>query len=177
MKNFFFTAMFFTLILFLGANAQTNQSQEIVASGGAFKLEKSVVAGGGNKMEQQQVNQSGTNGQAVAGHRSNGGQFTIYSGFWTPEDLAPTAAMAVAGGRILTADGRGIRNVKVAITFPNGETRTTISSSLGYYSFDEIPVGETYIFSVSAKRYSFSPATQMREISGDTQNIDFIAAN
>lgn len=162
------------VVLFV--NAQTNHSQEIVATGGTFKLEKSVVAGGGNKMEQQQVNQNGTNGQAVAGQRSNGGQFTIYSGFWTPEELTPTAATAVVGGRVLTADGRGIRNVKVAITFPNGETQTTFSSSLGYYSFDEIPAGETYIFSVSAKRYSFSPATQMREISGDTEDINFIAA-
>ena len=87
----------------------------------------------------------------------------------------PTAATAVVGGQIKTADGRGIRNVLVTITHPNGQTQAARSGSFGYYRFAEIPVGETYVISVTAKKYIFSQPTQIRTVQEDVQDIDFIA--
>lgn len=170
----------FVLLAFaVRAGAQTNEN---LSSGGTFMLEKQVVAGGGNQMQPQQpqqppINQSGTAGQPVAGYKSIGGSFTLYSGFWTPDDFSPTAANVVVGGRIKTADETGIRNVRVTILFPSGETRATLSASFGYYRFTGIPAGETYIITVAAKRYTFSQPSQVRQILDETQDIDFIAGS
>jgi hypothetical protein len=76
----------------------------------------------------------------------------------------------------MTSTEKGIRNVIVTITFPTGEQRTAISGAFGYYRFAEIPAGETYIFTVSAKRYTFTQPTQIRNILEDTQDIDFIGS-
>lgn len=164
------------LLLALSARAQTVDSpaQEIIASGGTFTLEKAVTAGGGVNKTTSPLSEHGTTGQAVAGEKSTGGNFTLYHGFWTPEALAPTAAAAVVGGQILTATGKGIKNVRVTITFPDGQTQTTVSSSSGYYQFADIPVGEIYIISVMAKRYKFTQPIQVRQIMEDTQDINFI---
>jgi hypothetical protein len=169
----FFGVIVLAILLFaLSARAQTN---EIQASGGSFTLEKQIVAGGGNQMQQSSLKQSGTAGQTSAGYKSSGGNFSLYSGFWTPEDFAPTAANVVVGGQIKTADGRGIKNVSVTITFPGGQTRTALSGAFGYYRFDDIPAGEVYLFSAAAKRFTFAQPSQARQISDDTQDIDFVA--
>jgi hypothetical protein len=88
--------------------------------------------------------------------------------------LAPTAAQVVAGGRIFTDDGRGIRNVRVTVTFSSGETFTTVSGESGFYEFADLPASETYIFTVSAKHYTFAQDTQVRSIKEEVQDIDFI---
>ena len=155
---------------------KTENPPEIIATGGAFALEKSVTAGGGTpKLSAASLGENSTAGQALAGVRSNGGQFSLYSGFWTPDDLAPTAAQVVVGGRILTAFGQGIRNVRVTIAFPSGETRTTLSSSFGYYRFADIPAGDIYTISVAAKKYTFANPTQIRQVQDDLQDVDFTA--
>lgn len=156
------------LVLAAAAHGQT-------LSGGTFTLEKSVVAGGGRENQSASMSAHGTSGQTVAGHQSSGGNFTVYSGFWTPETFAPTAATAAVGGRILSASGKGIRNVMITVTAPSGESRTTLSGASGYYRFDAITVGETYIFTVSAKRFRFNPPTQIRQITEDAPDINFIA--
>lgn len=164
------------LTIYLSATAVSGQqTTDVQASGGTFTLEKSVIAGGGSRMQQNQTNAANTVGQAVAGKQSSGGNFTLYSGFWTPDNLAPTAANVVVGGRIKTADGRGIQNVRVTITYPNGQTQTVLSASFGNYRFAEIPAGATYVISVTAKKYSFSQPVQIRMILDDTQDIDFTA--
>ncbi len=152
---FYFLIVGLLLLLVASARGQENQTNEIQMSGGAFTITKTVVAGGGQTMQNAPMNASATAGQTVAGKTSSGGQFSLYSGFWTPDDFTPTAATAVVGGQIKTADGRGIRNVLVTITHPNGQTQTARSGSFGYYRFAEIPVGETYVISVTAKKYIF----------------------
>ncbi len=54
------------------------------------------------------------------------------------EPLAPTAANVQIGGRVMTANGRGIRNVLVTLTNANGTSRTVITGNFGYYRFAEI---------------------------------------
>ncbi len=174
MKNYKFEIFFYVfivaLLLLLVASAR---GQEL--SGGQFSITKTVVAGGGNGMSQNQTDANNTAGQTVAGSQSNGGNFTLYSGFWTPDDFTPTAATATIGGRIRAADGRGIKNVFITLTHPNGATQTTRSSSFGYYSFAEIPVGETYVVSVVSKRFSFSPSAQVINLTSDAMDVDFTA--
>ena len=81
--------------------------------------------------------------------------------------LASTAAAVSVSGRVLTAQGRGLRNARLTLTDSSGNTRTAISTTFGYYRFDEVAAGETYILEVGSKQYSFSPQvlTVMEEIS------------
>jgi hypothetical protein len=174
MKSVF--CLFTILSFFAAATAQENRPPaEIVASGGAYVLEKTVAAGGGNVKQAASRNETGTTGQTIAGAKSSGGQFALYSGFWTPDDFAPTAAHVVLGGRILTAAGLGIRNAQITITFPTGETRAAKSTAFGYYRFAEIPSGATYVISVAAKKFAFSNATQIRVVEDETLDLDFVA--
>jgi hypothetical protein len=88
---------------------------------------------------------------------------------------ATTAANVSVSGRVLTADGQGIRNAIVSISDSNGNVRQTRTGSFGYYRFDEIEVGSTYILQVASKRYVFPDPTQTLTVKEELANIDFIA--
>jgi hypothetical protein len=85
--------------------------------------------------------------------------------------FTPTAAMVSVGGRVITADGRGLANALVYLTDQTGETRTARTSPFGYYRFEEIPAGETYVVSVRHKRYQFAP--QMVAVQEELTGLDF----
>lgn len=89
---------------------------------------------------------------------------------------APTAAMASISGRISAADGRGIRNAVVSLVDASGgETRVARSSSFGYYRFEGIPVGETYVIRVTSKRFQFVPDTQIISLMDELTELNFTA--
>jgi hypothetical protein len=71
--------------------------------------------------------------------------------------VGPSAASVSVGGQLLTATGEPVSKAKVLLTASNGATRTAISNGFGYYRFDDVTVGETYIISVNSKRYTFTP--------------------
>lgn len=85
----------------------------------------------------------------------------------------PVAANASVSGRILASDGRGIRNARVSMTLPNGEIRTVLSSTFGYYRFDEIEVGQTVILNVNSKRFQFNP--QIVSVTDNLDEVNFTA--
>jgi hypothetical protein len=87
--------------------------------------------------------------------------------------VTPTAANVSISGRILTADGRGIRSTVVVLADSEGNSRTATTSSFGYYRFDDVPAGETYVMSVSSKRYQFEP--RVVNVQDEIANLDFIA--
>ena len=90
--------------------------------------------------------------------------------------FAPTAANISISGRILSANGTGIFRAQVSITGTNGETRTAISNSLGYYEFSEIAVGQTYVITALHKRYQFEPPTRVLNVTEELTNVDFTAS-
>jgi hypothetical protein len=90
---------------------------------------------------------------------------------------SPTVASVSVGGRVIMAKGRGISNVRVTMTGSNGETQTALSNPFGYYRFIDVPAGETYIFRVSHKRYTFNQSTQVRTIVEETNDVNFVADN
>ena len=87
--------------------------------------------------------------------------------------LAPTAASVSIGGRVFTDNGRGLSNAVVYITDGNGDTRTTRTSSFGYYRFEEIEAGQTVTIQVSARRYTFAP--QVVNVTEATNSLNFSA--
>lgn len=71
--------------------------------------------------------------------------------------LGPTAASVSIAGQVLTATGQNVSNAKVFLTSGQGMKRAAISNGFGYYSFEGVTVGETYILIVDSKRYTFTP--------------------
>jgi Carboxypeptidase regulatory-like domain len=86
-----------------------------------------------------------------------------------------TDANTSISGRVLTAGGNGIRNASVSITLPTGEVRSVTTGSLGYYTFADLPAGQTYILTVSAKRYRFLNPTTVIALDDELTGEDFVA--
>lgn len=168
-------AVLFFLLLIAVTRGQVREA-DIIATGGTFTLEKAVIAGGGREKAAAPTGENGTAGQVVAGHKSMGGQFMLRSGFWTPDsELGPTASPSTVSGRVITADGRGIANARVLLTSSTGEIRTAITASFGYFKFTEVPVGENYVVSVAAKRFTFAEPAYVLQVTDNVSGIEFVA--
>ena len=153
-------------VLFSVINAQ---------SGGTYTITQNVVAGGGsNSASGGQYTVAGTIGQSIAGQNAGGGTYGVHSGFWTPQPQGPTAAMVTLAGRVQTAQEIGIRNVVVTLTDSSGVARSAITGSLGYFRFDDVAAGATYIMTVSAKRFQFEQPTLVLSLTETREDIVFI---
>lgn len=146
-----------------------------VSSGGGFSIEKSVVATGGGESSGGAFNVTGTVGQNAAGTLASTNVFSQIGGFWTPEQLAPTAASVSIGGRIRTADGNGIRNVIVTLTNSSGAIRTTVTGTFGWFRFTDVEVGQIYVLTTKSKKYNFSNPTMVISVNDELTDLDFIA--
>lgn len=93
---------------------------------------------------------------------------------WAIGNLAPTAASVKVGGRVTDSFGIGLSNVRVTLTAQNGETQTALTNAFGYYHFEDVQAGQTYIFSASSKRYRF--AAQVLTVIEDFEQLNFIAS-
>ncbi len=63
-------------------------------------------------------------------------------------------------GRVLTPDGRALRNAVVTLIDAAGTRQTATTSSFGVYNFAGIiQLGQIYTATVSSKRYRFAPRT------------------
>ncbi|CAN5422147.1 hypothetical protein BH10ACI1_BH10ACI1_08370 [soil metagenome] len=49
------------------------------------------------------------------------------------------------------------------------------SSAFGYFQFDDVEVGETYIISVALKRFTFIQPSRVLSITDELTNVDFVA--
>ncbi|HEX2639046.1 MAG TPA: carboxypeptidase-like regulatory domain-containing protein, partial [Pyrinomonadaceae bacterium] len=94
-------------------------------------------------------------------------------GLWQIPVFGPTAANVTISGRIMDQGGQGIRGAIVAITDSTGKAKSAVSSTFGYYSFDEIATGQTYIIGVNSKRYQFTPKSIT--VNDQLSGVDFVA--
>jgi Repeat of unknown function (DUF5650)/Carboxypeptidase regulatory-like domain len=90
--------------------------------------------------------------------------------------FAPKAASAGISGRITTAGGRPIRNVTLVISGGNlSEPKFARTNAFGYYHFVDLEVGQTYILSVAAKRYTFANPTRTITLNENLDSEDFVS--
>jgi len=75
------------------------------------------------------------------------------------------------GGRIQTAEGRGIYRATVTLTDANGNSVRSLSNPFGYYRFFEVETGMTYTVSVTGKGLRFTP--QVITVTGENLDINF----
>jgi hypothetical protein len=88
-------------------------------------------------------------------------------------EFIPTAATVSVAGQVLNSHGRPVFGATVSVTDLNGYTRTTRTNPLGYYRFEELQVGETYIFNVVSKRYQFD--AQAINVTEELTELNFVA--
>lgn len=84
-----------------------------------------------------------------------------------------TVATVSISGRVLASRGRGVSGALVQIRNPNGEMVTTKTNYFGYYNFNDVASGETYIVEVGSKRFTFAP--QIVNITEDLNDLNFSA--
>jgi hypothetical protein len=75
----------------------------------------------------------------------------------------------------MTVKGGGIIGVQVSLTDSAGQIRTTLTKEGGYYRFEAVEAGSTYIITATGKRYLFSQPTQVININEETEEVNFIA--
>ncbi|MDQ3129488.1 MAG: carboxypeptidase-like regulatory domain-containing protein, partial [Acidobacteriota bacterium] len=88
--------------------------------------------------------------------------------------VGPTAAGAEIGGRIVTAQGRGVSRAQVKLTDQNGEVRYALTNAFGYYRFEDAAVGQTYVISAEHKRYRFE--SKVLSMNNSMSDVNFIAS-
>ncbi|HQZ83569.1 MAG TPA: SdrD B-like domain-containing protein [Pyrinomonadaceae bacterium] len=89
--------------------------------------------------------------------------------------LAPSAAPVSVTGRVSTANGNGIRNVRVTLTEESGAMHYALTSTFGYFTFENIESGQGVVLSVSAKRYTFSQPTRFISLDDNITDADWTA--
>ncbi len=86
--------------------------------------------------------------------------------------LTTTSAGVLVSGRVMMPDGRGYRGARVTIVDAEGVATSVITSSLGYYTFEDVEAGGTYVVSVGSRRFRFDP--RVIQVSDSLTNVDFI---
>jgi hypothetical protein len=89
--------------------------------------------------------------------------------------MVPVTSVSL-GGRILTADGRVIRNVLVTLSGGNLPAPVTVQTgNFGYYNFPGVLSGTTYTVTVAAKRYAFAQPSRTITPQANVTDFDFVA--
>lgn len=86
----------------------------------------------------------------------------------------PTAAGANLSGRVSRASGSGISKVSVSVRNINTNEQTSVrTNSFGYYSFENIATGATYIVTVESKNYTFADPNQVITLQDNIAEVNF----
>lgn len=93
--------------------------------------------------------------------------------YFTPSG---SAASAVIGGRLADPRGKGLPRVLLMLT--GGDLTEPVyakSNSFGYYVFDEVTAGQTYVVQVISRRYTFDQTIRVIPLETSVRDIDFTA--
>jgi len=164
------------IVIFLTVAAPLNFTK--AQTGGGYDISHSVVAaGGGSNSTGGSFTVDGTIGQPLAGTLSGGGNYSLRSGFWAFDALAPTAAPVRLSGRVSSGKGLGIiRRVKIVLLdVSTGIERTTQTNSFGDYQFEELQIGHFYFVRAVSRNYTFTPESYFLELLEDRDEVNFTA--
>jgi hypothetical protein len=103
------------------------------------------------------------NGGAVGSGHVNG-QVTL---------TGPTAGDASVSGRVTTHAGNPISGARVSLMDEAGHVTVTLTNPFGYFRFEDVEAGETYVVSVRSKRYAFQP--RVVNVGEEVTELNFVA--
>ena len=87
--------------------------------------------------------------------------------------ISVTPAQVSVSGRVTDQNGNGISRASVLISNSTGQVVTsTATASTGTYTLSNVTAGQTYIVTVSAKSFTFSPKTL--NLLDETTGFDFV---
>ena len=89
--------------------------------------------------------------------------------------VAPTASDATISGRVTDAYGRAISSAAISVQDITGVPKFVYTNTFGYYSVKGLDVGQTYILSVSARRYTFTNPTMLINLGDNVEGANFVA--
>ena len=147
-----------------------------LAQTGNYEIKQSIVATGGGSISGGAFTLESTTGQTAASNFFAAQPYSLYAGFWTPNsNSSPTAASVAVTGRITTADNRPIINVRITLTNSSGETRFAQTGFSGFYRFENVPAGQTYVLTVYSKRFVFAAPSRILNVTEEVNDINFVA--
>jgi Lamin Tail Domain/Carboxypeptidase regulatory-like domain len=153
------------------------------APAGPYNEPGSTVGGTGTQTLTGNFRLSNSNGTWSLYMRDDNGTFSsttaltgCVGGGWQLQFIPSTAASLGVSGRVTTADGAGIRNARVVIT-GNSLTEPLVATtgSFGFYTFDGLRAGETYVVTVNSQRYTFSAPSRVVSLVDNVADADFVA--
>lgn len=92
---------------------------------------------------------------------------------FTPLGFAPSSAEVSISGRVTTSDWRSIGKAVVQITGTDGTTSSALTNAFGYYRFDGVTVGDTYVIEARHKSYQFE--TRIVTVADEITGFDLTA--
>lgn len=113
-----------------------------------------------------------TDGKVVAAGQASGGAGSIARLVNQPV----TAAGITIGGRVTSAQGRGISRTVVQLTDQQGKIHWAITNPFGFYRFTNIGVGQTVVLSIKGKQtVKFLESLRVIFVSGEMSDVNFTA--
>lgn len=86
--------------------------------------------------------------------------------------VGSTASGVEVSGRVMTPDGRGLRNTRVMMTDRAGVVKYATTSSFGFYRFEDVEAGSSVVLGVQSKRYRF--ASRVVQAADALTTVDFV---
>lgn len=87
-----------------------------------------------------------------------------------------SAAPAGFSGRVSTRSGAGIKNALVTVSGGNlSAPITRITNTFGYYRFEGLEAGQSYVVSVLAKQATFDQPSILVNLTDDLTGVDFVS--
>jgi len=143
---------------------------------GPYNEPGSVVGGTGTQTLRGVYGQTNANGQWSLYVRNNGTGSGCIVGGWGLEFLSPTAGNVSISGQVTTSDGRGITNARLVLTGDSlGEPLIVRTRAFGYYSFDNLRSGETFVVTVNSRQFTFNTPSQVVSPVGNLTDVNFVA--
>jgi hypothetical protein len=98
----------------------------------------------------------------------NTSEFTMVS--------APTAGEVSICGRVFRSATEGVYNARLTLTDIEGGSISVATNNFGYYCFDSVEAGRTYVLSISHKMYIFTPPSRIISVADSLDDVHFIAS-
>lgn len=100
----------------------------------------------------------------------------VFNGQTHAYAMVPMVTNVSLSGRVLTANGQGIRNSLVTVSGGNLPSPVIVQTGdFGYFYFQGLQAGQSYQVTVTTKRYAIAQPTRMVTPSADVSGFDFIA--
>ncbi len=94
------------------------------------------------------------------------------TGGWGLELLPTTAPVVEISGQVLTPGLLGLRNATVFLIDSAGQKRSIPTNNLGFFGFNDVEAGKSYVLSVSSRRYRFD--SRVLQVADDIENLQLI---